>query len=161
MLVRGPARRIIDPPAVKKIYISATFKDLEAHRAALALALRKMGYLVRCMEEYTALLQITGGDAARADARLERLEARAAVASAKKSFSCRIHSVDPKKGLTGVLVLSGGNGGCPRTRQIEDAFSTNPWEDLWKTGRDVRSDPYEYWVTDPIALGFSLVSQVI
>jgi hypothetical protein len=39
---------------VKKIYISATFKDLEVHRAAVALALRKMGYLVRCMEEYTA-----------------------------------------------------------------------------------------------------------
>ena len=54
MLVRGPARRIIDPPAVKKMYISATFKDLEEHRAAVALALRKMGYLVRCMEEYTA-----------------------------------------------------------------------------------------------------------
>jgi hypothetical protein len=39
---------------VKKVYISATFKDLEEHRGAVALALRKMGYLVRCMEEYTA-----------------------------------------------------------------------------------------------------------
>ena len=37
--------------------------------------------------------------------RLERLEARAAVASARKSFSFRIHLVDPEKGLTGVLVL--------------------------------------------------------
>ena len=36
--------------------------------------------------------------------RLERLETRAA-ASAPKSFSCRIHLVDPEKGLTGVLVL--------------------------------------------------------
>lgn len=39
---------------MKRIYISSTFKDLEAHRAAVALALRKMGYVVRCMEEYTA-----------------------------------------------------------------------------------------------------------
>jgi len=39
---------------MKKIYISATFNDLKEHRAAVALALRKMGYLVRCMEEYTA-----------------------------------------------------------------------------------------------------------
>src|SRR5580700_4213227 len=37
--------------------------------------------------------------------RLERLEARAAVASARKSFSFRIHLVDQEKGLTGVLVL--------------------------------------------------------
>ena len=36
--------------------------------------------------------------------RLERLEARTA-AIAPKSFSCRIHLVDPEKGLTGVLVL--------------------------------------------------------
>ena len=36
--------------------------------------------------------------------RLERLEARAA-AIAPKSFSCRIHLVDPEKGLTGVLVV--------------------------------------------------------
>jgi hypothetical protein len=36
--------------------------------------------------------------------RLERLEARAA-AIAPKSFSCRIHFVDPEKGLTGILVL--------------------------------------------------------
>src|SRR5580704_2953587 len=50
----GHTHRIIDPLAMKKIYISATFKDLEEHRAAVALALRKMGYLVRCMEEYTA-----------------------------------------------------------------------------------------------------------
>ena len=39
---------------MKKVYVSSTFKDLEEHRAAVALALRKMGYLVRCMEEYTA-----------------------------------------------------------------------------------------------------------
>jgi len=37
--------------------------------------------------------------------RLERLEARAAVANARKSFTCRIHLVDPEKGLTGVLLL--------------------------------------------------------
>jgi len=39
---------------MKRIYISSTFKDLEAHRSALTLALRKMGYEVRCMEEYCA-----------------------------------------------------------------------------------------------------------
>jgi hypothetical protein len=39
---------------VKKVYISSTFKDLEPHRAAVAVALRKMGYLVRCMEDYVA-----------------------------------------------------------------------------------------------------------
>ena len=39
---------------MKSIYISSTFKDLEAHRAAVTHALRKMGYQVRCMEEYTA-----------------------------------------------------------------------------------------------------------
>jgi hypothetical protein len=39
---------------MKKIYISSTFKDLREHRAAVTLALRKMGYEVRCMEEYTA-----------------------------------------------------------------------------------------------------------
>jgi Domain of unknown function (DUF4062) len=44
---------------MKKIYISATFNDLEEHRAAVALALRKMGYLVRCMEEYAATDQRT------------------------------------------------------------------------------------------------------
>jgi hypothetical protein len=37
--------------------------------------------------------------------RLERLEERAAAASARKSFSCRIHLVDLEKGLRGVLVL--------------------------------------------------------
>ena len=36
--------------------------------------------------------------------RLQRLEARAA-AIAPQSFSCRIHFVDPEKGLTDVLVL--------------------------------------------------------
>jgi len=36
--------------------------------------------------------------------RLERLEERAA-AIAPKSFSCRIHFVDPEKGLTGVLLI--------------------------------------------------------
>jgi len=37
--------------------------------------------------------------------RLERLEARVAVASARKPICWRIHLVDPEKGLTGILVL--------------------------------------------------------
>jgi hypothetical protein len=36
--------------------------------------------------------------------RLERLEERAA-ASAREPFRCRIHLVDPEKGLTGVLLI--------------------------------------------------------
>ena len=36
--------------------------------------------------------------------RLERLEERAA-ASARDPFRCRIHLVDPEKGLTGVLLI--------------------------------------------------------
>jgi hypothetical protein len=39
---------------VKKVYISGTYNDLREHRAAVALALRKMSYEVRCMEEYVA-----------------------------------------------------------------------------------------------------------
>jgi hypothetical protein len=39
---------------MKKIYISSTYQDLKDHRAAVTHALRKMGYLVVCMEEYAA-----------------------------------------------------------------------------------------------------------
>jgi hypothetical protein len=39
---------------MKKVYISGTYNDLREHRAAVALALRKMSYEVRCMEEYVA-----------------------------------------------------------------------------------------------------------
>jgi hypothetical protein len=39
---------------MKKVYISATYNDLKEHRAAVAHALRKMGYEVRCMEDYVA-----------------------------------------------------------------------------------------------------------
>ncbi|MGA2713358.1 MAG: hypothetical protein ABSG41_09635 [Bryobacteraceae bacterium] len=40
--------------------------------------------------------------------RLERLEARAVVASKKWSFSARILLVHPEKGLTGALLLETG-----------------------------------------------------
>lgn len=36
------------------IYVSSTYKDLAAHRAAAAKALRKIGHRVICMEEYVA-----------------------------------------------------------------------------------------------------------
>jgi hypothetical protein len=39
---------------MKKVYISATYNDLREHRAAVAHALRKMGYEVHCMEDYVA-----------------------------------------------------------------------------------------------------------
>lgn len=39
---------------MKKVYISATYNDLKEHRTAVAHALRKMGYEVRCMEDYVA-----------------------------------------------------------------------------------------------------------
>ena len=39
---------------MKKVYVSATFNDLKDHRAAVAHALRKMNYDVRCMEDYVA-----------------------------------------------------------------------------------------------------------
>lgn len=39
---------------MKKVYISATYSDLREHREAVAHALRKMGYEVRCMEDYVA-----------------------------------------------------------------------------------------------------------
>ena len=45
--------------------------------------------------------------------RLERLEARAAAATATWSFSCRIPLVHPEKGCTGALVLESGK---PTTR---------------------------------------------
>ena len=38
----------------KKVYISATYNDLKEHRQAVALALQKMNYDVRCMESYVA-----------------------------------------------------------------------------------------------------------
>ena len=38
----------------KKIYVSSTFVDLEAHRAALKLALERAQYDVECMEKYPA-----------------------------------------------------------------------------------------------------------
>lgn len=40
--------------AMKKVYISATYMDLKDHRSAVAHALRKMNYDVRCMEDYLA-----------------------------------------------------------------------------------------------------------
>lgn len=40
--------------AMKKVYISATYNDLKEHREAVAQALRRMGYEVRCMEDYVA-----------------------------------------------------------------------------------------------------------
>jgi hypothetical protein len=39
---------------MKKVYISATYMDLKDHRSAVAHALRKMNYDVRCMEDYLA-----------------------------------------------------------------------------------------------------------
>ncbi len=39
---------------MKKVYVSSTFNDLKDHRAAVAHALRKMNYDVRCMEDYVA-----------------------------------------------------------------------------------------------------------
>ena len=39
---------------MKTIYVSSTFNDLKDHRSALAVALRKMNYNVRCMEDYVA-----------------------------------------------------------------------------------------------------------
>jgi Domain of unknown function (DUF4062) len=39
---------------MKKVYISATYNDLKDHREAVGHALRKMGYDVRCMEDYVA-----------------------------------------------------------------------------------------------------------
>lgn len=39
---------------MKSVYVSSTFKDLQQHRAAVATALRRMGYTVRCMEDYLA-----------------------------------------------------------------------------------------------------------
>ena len=39
---------------MKKVYISATYNDLKEHRAAVAHALKKMGYEVHCMEDYVA-----------------------------------------------------------------------------------------------------------
>jgi hypothetical protein len=41
----------------------------------------------------------------RVSRRLERLEARAALASKDRSIAFRIHLVDPEKGLTGVLLI--------------------------------------------------------
>lgn len=40
--------------AKKRVYVSSTFVDLEAHRAALKLALERAGYDVECMEKYPA-----------------------------------------------------------------------------------------------------------
>jgi len=59
--------------------------------------------------------------------RLERLEARAAMASARKSFSFRIHLVDPEKGLTGVLVLESDKTTIrvPATPEDEEWFRTS------------------------------------
>ena len=39
---------------MKKVYISSTYNDLKEYRAAVAHALRKMGYEVCCMEDYVA-----------------------------------------------------------------------------------------------------------
>lgn len=39
---------------MKSVYVSSTFKDLQEHRAAVATALRRMGYTVHCMEDYVA-----------------------------------------------------------------------------------------------------------
>jgi hypothetical protein len=55
--------------------------------------------------------------------RLEQIEERAAVASARKSFCCRIHLVDPEKGLTGILVLEPGKPTmhvAPTPEEIEE-----------------------------------------
>jgi hypothetical protein len=40
---------------MKKVYISATYQDLKEHRSAVAHALRKMDYDVRCVEDYVVL----------------------------------------------------------------------------------------------------------
>jgi hypothetical protein len=39
---------------MKKVYVSATYNDLKEHREAVTRALQKMGYEVRCMENYVA-----------------------------------------------------------------------------------------------------------
>ena len=39
---------------MKKVYISATYNDLKECREAVMQALQKMGYEVRCMENYVA-----------------------------------------------------------------------------------------------------------
>jgi hypothetical protein len=59
--------------------------------------------------------------------RLERLEERAAAASARKSFSCRIHFVHPEKGLTSVLVIDSDKPAItvPPTPQDEEWFRTS------------------------------------
>jgi len=59
--------------------------------------------------------------------RLERLEARAALAGKDRSISCRIHLVDPEKGLTGVLVLESGKPtiNAPPTPEDEEWFRTS------------------------------------
>jgi hypothetical protein len=39
---------------MKKVYVSATYNDLKDHREAVTRALQRMGYDVRCMENYVA-----------------------------------------------------------------------------------------------------------
>jgi formylglycine-generating enzyme required for sulfatase activity len=43
-----------NPKGQPTVYVSSTFNDLEAHRAALKTALEKSRYDVECMEKYTA-----------------------------------------------------------------------------------------------------------
>lgn len=39
---------------MKSVYVSSTYKDLKEHREAVGRALRKMNYIVHCMEDYVA-----------------------------------------------------------------------------------------------------------
>jgi hypothetical protein len=57
--------------------------------------------------------------------RLQRLEERAA--RAREPFCCRIHLVDPEKGLTGVLVLESDKPATevPPTPEDEEWFRTS------------------------------------
>jgi hypothetical protein len=59
--------------------------------------------------------------------RLKRLEERAAVASARESFCCRIHLVDPEKGLTGILVLESNKPTIHVDPTAEDRESFCTW----------------------------------
>jgi hypothetical protein len=59
--------------------------------------------------------------------RLERLEARSALASKDRSISFKIHFVDPEKGHTGVLLIESDKPTIevPPTPEDEEWFRTS------------------------------------
>jgi hypothetical protein len=73
--------------------------------------------------------------------RLDRLEERAAVASARKPLCWRIHLVNPEKGLTGILVLESDKPTIrvePTPEEVEnvraDLECRRAARELWKGG---------------------------